>query len=276
MILVNIVSLVALASALVALMITAQTTALDRSLRFRQASQAAVLARAGEISAAIALRRDMSEAPGSDHLGEAWTAVTDREVPIEGGTFTLTATDAQSRFNLNSLGQAAFADAQIAQLAASLQLPPDIAQQIAASVRERGPLLRLAQLREFGVEDEVIARLATLVTTLPQPTDINLNTASEELIALLTGNPAGARMLVAQRARAGFVTSEDLAALQLPRPPGTGFTSNYYWVRTTVRIADTQQTLTSLLHRRVEDGRPQVLALARWRGAAAPDAVPPL
>jgi general secretion pathway protein K len=276
MILVNIVSLVALASALVALMITAQTTALDRSLRFRQASQAAVLARAGEISAAVALRRDMAEAPETDHLREAWTAVIDREVPIEGGTFTLTATDAQSRFNLNSLGQAAFADAQIAELAASLQLAPEVAQQIVASIRERGPLLRLTQLRAFGVEDAVIARLATLVTTLPQPTQVNLNTASEELIALLTDNPAGARLLVAQRDRAGFVTPQDLAALQLPLPPGTGFTSSHYWVRTTVRIADTQQTLTSLLHRRIEDGRPQVVALARWRGAAAPDAVPPL
>lgn len=276
MILVNIVSLVALASALVALMITAQTTALDRSLRFRQASQAAALARAGELSAAVALRRDMLDAPESDHMREAWTAVIDGEVPIEGGTFTLTATDAQSRFNINSLGQAAFADAQAAGLAEALQLPPDAAQQIAAAIRENGPLMRLTQLRDFGVGEEVIARMAALVTTLPEPTDVNLNTASEELIALLTGNPAGARQLVAQRDRAGFVTAEDLAALQLPLPPGTGFTSDHYWVRTTVRIADTRQTLTSLLHRRIADGEPQVVAVARWRGAAAPDAVPPL
>ena len=88
-------------------------------------------------------------------------------------------------------------------------------------------------------------------------------------------NPAAAQMLVAQRGRAGFVTTEDLSRLGLSPPLGSGFTSNHFWVRTTVTIGETSQTLTSLLQRTVRDGRPEVVTVARWRGAAAPDEAPP-
>jgi general secretion pathway protein K len=83
-------------------------------------------------------------------------------------------------------------------------------------------------------------------------------------------------MLVAQRNRAGFLTQEDIGALSLSLPPGVGFTSNHYWVRTTVRIGNTPQTLTSLVARATKNGQPEVVTLGRWRGAAAPDQVPPI
>ena len=277
MILVNVVSLVALASAILVLMLSDQDTGVDRSLRFREASQAAVLARAGELSAIVALRRDALEAPESDHLREAWAKVIDREAAIQGGTFTLTITDAQARFNLNNLGEAGLLSGVVATpIAAALQIDPNVAARIAGAIQGSGALLRLSQLRDLGVDEATITRLAPLVTTLPAATSVNVNTASEALLALLTGNPAGARMLVEQRRRAGFVTPEDIGAIGLSLPPGAGFTSNYFWVRTTVRIGDTSQTLTSLVQRVVEDGEPRVLTLGRWRGAAAPDQVPPL
>lgn len=275
MILVNILSLVAVASAILMLMLSEQDAGVDRTLRFREASQAAALARAGEMSAIVALRRDAAEAPEADHPGEPWAQVIDREAAIEGGTFTLTVTDAQARFNLNNLA-GPFAGAAMAPLAEALQLQPDVVAGIAAAIRQGGPLLRLSQLRALGVEEAAIARLAPLVTTLPAATTVNLNSASEELIALLTGNEAAARMLVAQRERAGFLTQEDISAAGLFMPPGTGFTSDHFWVRTTVTIGDTPQTLTSLVRRIVKDGQPQVITLGRWRGAAAPDQVPPL
>jgi general secretion pathway protein K len=56
-------------------------------------------------------------------------------------------------------------------------------------------------------------------------------------------------------------------------PQGAGFTSNHYWIRTTVTIGETSQTLTSLVARVVKDGRPDVVTLGRWRGPAAPDQV---
>jgi general secretion pathway protein K len=274
MILVNILALVALAAAIVAMMLSDQETGADRSLSFREASQAAVLARAGEMSAIVALRRDAVEAPQTDHLREPWAAVIDREAAIQGGTFTLAVSDAQSRFNLNNLGQGgAFSALAIAPMAAALQLDPALLARIGAAIQENGALLRLSQLRDLGVDDATIKRLAPLVTTLPGATTVNVNTASEELLALLTGSAASAQMLVAQRKRAGFLTPEDLGALNLSMPQGAGFTSNHYWVRTTVTIGDTSQTLTSLVARVVKDGRPDVITLGRWRGPTAPDQV---
>ena len=268
MILVNIVSLVALASAILMLMLSSGSTGVDRSLRFREASQAAVLARAGEMSAITALRRDAEEAPQSDHAAEPWAKVIEREAAIEGGTFTLAVSDAQGRFNINNLGQdALFSAAAATPLLSALQIDPAVAVRVGAAIREGGPLLRLSQLRELGVEDEVIARLAPLITFLPQPTSINLNSASEDLLALLFANPAAAQMIVAQRNRVGFITPADLASFGLSVPPGAGFTSNHYWVQTTVTLGETPQTLTSLLFRTVREGRPDVVTLGRWRGA---------
>ena len=275
MILINIVALVALASSIVMLMLSTGAGGVDRSIRFREASQAAVLARAGEMSAVTALRRDAAEAPEIDHLREPWAGVVQRETAIEGGTFTLSVTDAQARFNLNNLGQETlFSAAAAAPILAALRIDPEVAARIGAAIRDAGPLARLSQLRELGLDEQTIARLAPLVTLLPQRTSINLNTASEELLALLSGNAAAAQMIVAQRNRAGFVTPSDLDAMGITPPPGAGFTSSHYWVRTTVTIGGTSQTLTSLIVRTVRDGRPDVVTLGRWRGAAAPDQVP--
>jgi general secretion pathway protein K len=272
--LVNILSLVALAGAILMLMVSDQDRSVGRTLRFREASQAAVLARAGELSAAVALRKDALEAPEADHQREPWAKVIEREASIQGGTFSLTVTDAQGRFNLNALG-GALPGAELAAIAGALQLTPEAIERISASIRERGNLVRLEQLREFGLDEAALRRLAPFVTTLPGASTVNLNSASEELIAFLTGNDAAARMLVSQRERAGFLTPGDLAALNVALPAGAGFTSNYFWVRTTVTIGDTAQTLISLLRRGIRDGRPEVVTLGRWRGAEAPDALPP-
>lgn len=277
MILVNILALIALASAIVAMMLADQEQGVDRGLRFREASQAAVLARAGEMSAVVALRRDLLEAPQSDHLKEPWAKVIQQQTAIGGGTFTLSISDAQSRFNLNNLGQAGAVPATaFASMAAALQLDPAILARIGAVIQGTGPLLRLSQLRDLGVDDATMRRLAPLVTVLPGSTPVNVNTASEALLALLTGSPAAARMLVSQRDRAGFLTPEDIAALSLSLPPSSGFTSSHYWVRTTVTVGDTSQTLTSLVMRVTRDGRSEVVTAGRWRGAAAPDQVPPI
>lgn len=275
MILVSILSLVAIASAVVMLMVVDQESGVERTLRFREASQAAVLVRAGELSAAVALRRDATEAPESDHSREEWAKVVDREASIQGGTFTLTVTDAQGRYNLNSLTQGGVgAPLALLQLVEELKLPPRLLEQILSAGAEKRPFVELAELRELGVDAPTLARLAPLVTVLPEASSVNINAASEELIALFMGD-AAARMLVAQRRRRGFITQEDVSALGLLMPAGMGFTSNYYWVRTTVRIGETSQTLTSLIQRVVEEGQPKVVTVGRWRGAAAPDQAPP-
>lgn len=273
MILFNILSLVALASTLVLLMITGQDAGLGRSLRFREASQASAIARAGELSVIVALQRDAVEAPQRDHLREPWAAVIERDASIAGGRFSLSVTDAQARFNLNGLASANASPA-LASLLSGLRLDPALVGRIAVLARQQGRAPSVQQLLQLGVDPAILARLAPMVTVLPGTTPVNLNTASESLIAMLVGSPEAAKSLVERRTRNGFLTDTDFSELRVFVPQGAGFTSRYFWVRTTVTIGETRQTLVSLLERQAASGRPKVVTLGRWRGAAAPDQVP--
>ncbi len=271
MILVNLLALIALASTVVALMLTTQDAALDRAVRFREAARAAAVARAGELSAAAALRRDLLEAPNADHLREPWARVVQPGTAIDGGRFSLAVADAQGRFNLQNLSQEGPAAATaVALLERALADQPGRATALVDALRRAGPVTDASQLAALGLDPATVARLAPFVTRLPGPTPINLNTAADPLVNLLF-EPAAAQAILAQRARAGFVTPADLDAIGAALPPGVGFTSNYWWVRTTVTIGGTEQVLTSLLVRGGEGGAPAATTLGRWWGPAAPD-----
>ncbi|NWO96470.1 general secretion pathway protein GspK, partial [Escherichia coli] len=77
--------------------------ALDRALRTREAARALAVVRGGELSAVVALRRDMVVAPNEDDVTEPWARLSERGAPIEGGSFDLAIADAEGRFNLNAL-----------------------------------------------------------------------------------------------------------------------------------------------------------------------------
>lgn len=268
MILVNVLLFVAIAAAIVALMLSAQGVAGERTIMLGEAARAGAIARGGELSAVAALRRDALEAPASDHAGEAWGRVAQDEVPIVGGSFDLAIADAQGRFNINSLaGDDPVAIEALGRIAAALRLPPEVSLRVAVLIRTGGPIDDLSPLRSAGLDAATTARLERLVTALPGTARVNLNAASEELLAILLDSPAKARMLVAVRERRGFLTPEDFDG---GLPPGSGFTSDLYWVRTRVTIGDTRQQLTSLIARRREGARLVVAPVARWRGAQAP------
>jgi len=277
-ILVNVLLFVAIASGIVMLMIRAGDAALDRGLRMREAARAQAILHGGELSAIVALRRDGVVGPASDNLAEPWAALGETAAPIEGGTFSLAIADAQARFNVNMLatGDPAARDT-LARIAAALALPPALAAQAAEALRLAGPVADLRPLRQVAIAPETRARLAGLITALPYPTRINANTASEDLLAILLGDPVAAHALVARRARQGYLTPADFSGENMTVPGPIGFTSDAYWVRTRVTIGATTQQRTSLLIRaRNADGTVSVRAVARWRGAAAPDQAPPL
>ena len=278
MILVNVLLFVAIASAVVALMLSSQDIAGERSAMLADAARAEAIARGGELSAIVALRRDAIAAPTSDYVGEPWGAVSQRDIAIAGGRFDLAVADAQSRFNVNALaGEDPIAIETLAKIATALRLPPDAALRAAALIRTVGPIADLTPLRFAGLDPATSAQLSELITAVPGTTTVNLNSASEPLIAIMTGDAARARMLVALRARRGFLTGQDFAAMGLPVPAGGGFTSDLYWVRTRVTVGETRQQLTSLIaRRRDEQQRLSVAAIGRWRGAAAPDQAGPL
>ncbi|MGD2133704.1 MAG: type II secretion system protein GspK [Maricaulaceae bacterium] len=265
-VLVNVLSVVALASVVVMMMISLQDTAIGRAQRYADAAQALAHARGGELSAIAALRRDMIEAPEADHYAEPWAAVAETDAPIENGTFSLRIEDAQARFNINTLVRGGVAaEGTLGRIAAAAGADSDIARRAGAYLRENGPVSSLDELIAVGVAPADIAALGAFVVALPDPTQVNLNTADEMLLAALFNNPVAARVLARRRDRQGYLTADDLRSVRILAPSGAGFASDYYVVEVEATVGTTRQRLASLLHRDRVDGRPVVVAIERLR-----------
>ncbi|WP_343519589.1 Type II secretory pathway component PulK-like protein [Sphingomonas sp.] len=279
MILVNVLMFVAIASGLVLLMISREELALDRSLRGREAARAAAIVRGGELSAISALRRDAREAPEVDHAGEPWASIGAKGAAIDGGSFDLAVSDAEGRFNVNSLRSGEVAPVLLFQkLAAIAGLDEAQMTQAIAYVRGQGPVTDVRPIRLLpGADRNAIARLERMVTALPGTTQINLNAADQELLAILFDDPVVAERLVAIRKRNGQITLRDLSDQKVTQPPGTSFQSGTYWVRVRATIGGTAQDGATLIQReRDEDGNVEVRPVARWRNAAVPPEAPAL
>jgi general secretion pathway protein K len=265
-ILINVLVILALTSAVLLVMVRTSDLSIARAQVFSDAAQGLALIEGAEASAIVALRRDMMEAPEADHLGEAWVKVGQSETRIEAGTFALQITDAQSRFNLNSLAGSGVVGQQIlTRIVARLKLPEDTAARILSRLAQDNLLRSLDQLiPEAGLAPETLDSLRGLVTLLPGRLDINLNTASPDLIFALTDNPVQARILINIRDRRGYLTTKDFVAANVILPAGTGFASQYFEVTTRVTVGQTSQSMHSLL-RRYQNGAglPDVAVIAR-------------
>lgn len=265
-VLVNVLVMLALSATVLTMMLNLGDLAIARSQRFGEAGQALALVRAGEQSAIVALRRDRETAPETDHPGEAWGAIAQQGIEIAGGSFALEIADAQDRFNLNAVKLGGLqANQLLVTITQALDLPPALAARIAETVLRDGPLRRIEELTwRTGMAPGDLVRLREFVTVLPGPGETNVNAASERLLAVLLQNPVQARALVSRRERAGFLTDADVTAASAILPPGVGFVSDHFLLRSSVRIGTTGQTMESLLQRRESaGGTPEVVVVDR-------------
>ena len=277
MILVNVLMFVAIASGLVLLMIGREELALDRALRSREAARAAAIVRGGELSAIAALQRDAIDAPQVDHAGEDWAKVGANGAAIDGGSFDLAVSDAEGRFNVNTLRSGDAVPVILFQkLARIAGLDEQQTVEAIAYVRTQGPVSDIRPIRLIpGADPAAIARLERMVTALPGKTMINLNAADQELLAFLIGDPVAAERIVAIRKRNGQITLRDLSDLNVSQPPGTSFASNSFWVRVRAKIGDTTQQGATLIQRqRTAEGKVATVPVARWRNSAVPPEAP--
>lgn len=250
MILLNVLLILAVASVAVLVMITAQDIEVRRSTRLSEATQAGAYARAGELSAVTALRRDARDAPTTDNLTEPWAGLAQQTIPVPGGRFALQIEDEQARFNLNALHAGEPGSIALFQkIGQTAGVAPETQVRIANTVRIGGPLKDTGLLMTAGVTAEELARLEPWVAVLPPDATINLNTVRPALLALLTGDPVIADTLLRRRTAAGFLISADLMAAGQPAIEGTGFVSDHYLVATTVSVGDTTQRLVSRVAR---------------------------
>lgn len=251
----------------------------------------------GEAYARQLLALDWQKGPrGLDNFSESW-ALTDREQPFEldGGSMTVVITDLQGRLNINNVvsdtGQPQpIPLAQMARLVSNLRLDTTLAaqwrdwidsdQEVAnggaedANYGERRThgsreadisALRLLQ----GMTADAFDRLAPYVSTLPESTPVNVNTASAEVLRSLSpilDNSAVSR-IVARQQNGGFKTVEEFLALT----GGDGATlrdqvaleSSYFQVIVTSQVGDYWQRLRTVLQRNSSSGAVSVIARQR-------------
>ena len=164
--------------------------------------------------ASVALIEDAAQGNTVDHLGEKW-AMGLPVLPVEGGAIKVSVEDAQSRFNLNSVGgkdAASLANVQVLnRLLGVLQLDPQLANAVVdwtdtdivagpggaedvdylnGKPPYRAANRLMASVDEVrlvrGFDAKTVAALSPYVTVLPVANSaINVNTASPVVLAAL-------------------------------------------------------------------------------------------
>jgi general secretion pathway protein K len=265
--------------------------------------QAQYYAEGGELLAKAMLRRDQG-ADQVDHLAEPW-ANPRLNFPLdEGGELRLRIEDLSGRFNLNSLaagGEAADqALLRLRRLLQILQLSPAYADRLkdwidgdqepsgmAGAEDDQYLLLkpayrtgvgRIAEVSELrlllGMSEADYRRLAPFVSALPSQVELNINTASAQVLACLgEGIPEAAlKSAIEGRGRTGYrdpgAFAQQLGAYQVS-PQGLATNSQYFRVTTEVLLGDRRQVLASYLQRG-NDGRVRLMARDLGQEGLAP------
>lgn len=229
------------------------------------------------------LRQDLVESFESDHLAELWAAEIP-PLPIDGGFITGRLEDLQGRFNLNNLVTPAGEEdpvmvAQFERLLATLQLDPLLAGSVVdwidpdAETRfpnggedevyaatdpqyrtANGMITSPSELMAIsGFDAESYALIAPYVAALPSGTRLNVNTASDVLLASLSDDIDLnlAASLVAERDGADFADVQStfqglISEEMLPRIDGV---SSHFLLTGTVTIGTTSLTMRTVLQR---------------------------
>jgi general secretion pathway protein K len=267
---------------------TTAALAADQGLLYLQGAEAW----AGDI-----LRTDLIASGESDNLGEQWAAALP-PMPIDGGVIAGRLEDLHGRFNLNNLVYAGVVDEisqrQFERLLAVLGLDQGLAGIVVdwldADVEVefpnggedniytgRNPPYRTANtvitspselLAMSGVGKDAYRSLLPYVTALPSGSSINVNTASEYVMASLSDDIdlAYGAQLVQERGNLGFADINTrfqnlVEPDTLARISGI---SRYFLLTATVTLGTHQLTMYSLLER---DSSGIVRAMFRSLGA---------
>jgi len=294
-----------LVGTLAAGMIWQQSRAIGVESAERTRAQAAWILTGALDLGRVLLRLD-ARTPGVDHLNEIWATqleeaslssmlAQDRNNNVEGAPEAFlrgSIRDAQDRYNLRNLLDPATRQIVAAELAALMRLcetaavAPSVAQTLASGLQaawqaelsgegEDASAAVLApqtldQLVWLGLDVDTVRRLRPYVDLLPEPTPLNINTASAEVLAgVIAGLDLGSAKRIVNRrpykalqdARGDIQGSSALDAKRL------SVGSSFFVITGRLRM-DGRALEERLLVKR--DNR-QVVALARWRQSLQPE-----
>ena len=288
--------IVAVAASAAALMLSQQSAMIDQALMVSSRAQADLYAQAGFDWARGVLAEDARRAKDVDSLDEGW-AQPIAALPVDRATVAGAITDEQGKVNLNNLapeGQKSDPDLRIFRtLLGSLGLSPDLADAVldwidrdsdlasAAGAEDsyylalarpyRAPNAPMVQVEELyrvrGFDAASVAKLKPYVTALPARTAINVNTASDVVLAAVLGltREKTAAMLAERRAKP-FRSRDEFA--DRARRDGVASVgseldvkSAYYSVRIQVAQDEVQLASEALVVRRADNASTAII----WR-----------
>ena len=275
---------VALATIAAVAMATRQQLDIRRTASLLHGEQAYSYVLGAESWAQVVLARDLRES-GIDTLEEDWSTQPPVSF-VEGGSIFGRIIDLQGRFNLNSLVAGGVPDndaierfkrlLRVLELDEMLADPlvdwidgdidvrfPDGAEDETYLLLETSyragnqPLADISELRLVkGYSAEVIEQLRPFIVALPEPTAINVNTATAEVLSTLAEDLslADAEALVDARGEEGFesvdsflqdptLNAKDVAAASL------SVTSQWFLMVSEANIGDGRARLASLIQR---------------------------
>lgn len=279
---------------------TAAYLSLDQQIWLRQSqnlsdrAQAEVV-RSGALEwAIIILAKDAKDNPQSDDLTENWAKPLPPLV-VEGGQVTGLITDAQALFNINNLvrgGKPSAPDIGTFQhLLLSLSIDPNLTDAVVDWIdtdsntlpygaedldylqmktpyrAANQPMQSVDELRLVrGFTPEIVEKLRPWITALPQPTEINVNTASKEVLGALFYTltaTAAIEQVVAQRP---YKSVEEIRAKNPGSPasdnktiPSYGIKSSYFEITVETRFGRYQRTTQALIQRGADESTSRVL-----------------
>jgi general secretion pathway protein K len=129
--------------------------------------------------------------------------------------------------------------------------------------------LRLVQ----GMTSALYTQLLPFLIALPETTAINVNNASNPVLMSLNPNlsAASAKMIETYRKQTPFTTPQKFQDFDIVKnnpiaPAKITVTSNYFLVKTSVKVGQQQTILYTLLKRTVEKSKPAITVLWQTKG----------
>jgi len=288
--------IVAVAASAATVMLAQQSAMLDQSMLIAARAQADLYAQAGLDWARGVLLEDARNTR-SDTLKEPW-AQPIAGLPVERAVVAGDIADEQGKFNLNNLVDTTRRSEPdmraFGRLLASVGLAPELADAVLDWVdpdtdlsgnggaedpyylalprpyrAPNGPMTQVEELyRIRGFDSAAVAKLKPYVTALPARTLLNVNTASDVVLAAVLDVPRDkAAELVALRDKEPFATVQDFGERArkagLTNVPGTlSAASDFFSVRVQVAQDDVQLAIEALVQRQ---SQPRLGTFVVWR-----------
>jgi general secretion pathway protein K len=295
--LISVLLIFAIVAVLATSMIERQSLDIQRSANLQALQQARAYTSGIEYAVRSGLQLDFEDNNEVDHLLEEWAKP--HTYPLQPGVAEIQIFDAQSRFNLNGLHKSASnREVQVQRfknLLAELGLDETIADRtrnfideesmadndyLASEVPYRASYNILKHPSELllidGVDTQTYQALMPYISTLPVSARLNINTASNKVMAALSSiwSLSDADTVISNRGEKGFASPDDfwnlaeVQAFQENTDPNVensakevwdkadfSVNSQYFEVFSKVTLADRVATVEMLIYRNAETGK---------------------